>query len=626
MVHVAWLCWLQFVLHSAGRLVLPRSASDIVCLLFCLLSAAVCLICSRSSLYLCDFCLMSAAVCLICSRSSSYLCDSVLCTCLICSSSTYVRTSLLLKLYLYDVVQLPLSEPLCLCICLLLSAYLCLDLSAQSAYVCCSSFTSVRTFVLLFSPVSIAFYRSIRQVAHTGSSEVSGSSLQYSIKNWRKGTIFSGVIPECFPIFRSFCITGGVFGEDPASPSHCRQELAVQTLSSNKAPFRRYPECFIACWTADTPEGAHGRSSRRGEQVTLFDSIKHCFVSLDAPTAAHQASGSGSGAGAEVSAPSVEGNVVEENVIPESAFLNPTDPECDVTVAEKDVAQRQPEKAKRKKLLKRSDPLPAKRLRMDHPSLACGTGGKSLASLRQSLPEGSLTLGASSPADIPTHVTVSRLKSLLEEKETESAEVLRLRNQVSVLAADKSSLSAKLRTDFLTCSTGFPPLPREMTSSLRGILPCLPLTALAGRRMAAEPTGLELSYAAGHEHESAGLLPLSVVVAYDPETAKNHYFDAIVFYGNGPLANLLKLLISAVPRAISPSNLLCRMLFVVTVDIVFLILCPLIIVLGDKASTSAVLLSVCEDLDTDKDGMDLYSPTIEDPRLDFASTIHGLFL
>ncbi|GKC88662.1 hypothetical protein Tco_1149311 [Tanacetum coccineum] len=49
---------------------------------------------------------------------------------------------------------------------------------------------------------------------------------------------------------------------------------------------------------------------------------------------------------------------------------------------------------------------PAKRLGIDHPSLASGTGGKSLASLRQSFPEGSLTLGASSPADIPTHVTV----------------------------------------------------------------------------------------------------------------------------------------------------------------------------------------------------------------------------
>ncbi|GJT42972.1 hypothetical protein Tco_0951687 [Tanacetum coccineum] len=39
---------------------------------------------------------------------------------------------------------------------------------------------------------------------------------------------------------------------------------------------------------------------------------------------------------------------------------------------------------------------------------------------------------------------IARLKSLLEEKETESAEVLRLRDQVSVLAADKSLLSAEV--------------------------------------------------------------------------------------------------------------------------------------------------------------------------------------
>ncbi|GKB47816.1 hypothetical protein Tco_0898569 [Tanacetum coccineum] len=86
-------------------------------------------------------------------------------------------------------------------------------------------------------------------------------------------------------------------------------------------------------------------------------------------------------------------------------FLNQTDRKGG-NCGEEDVAQRQPEKAKRKKLLKRSDPLPAKRLRTDHPSLASGTGGKLLASLRQSHPEGSFTLGTSSPADIPTHVTV----------------------------------------------------------------------------------------------------------------------------------------------------------------------------------------------------------------------------
>ncbi|GJV48406.1 hypothetical protein Tco_1438618 [Tanacetum coccineum] len=254
-----------------------------------------------------------------------------------------------------------------------------------------------------------------------------------SIKNWADHFFWvdSRVFPISVPLY-----TGGVLEKDPAPHLTARQEQAVQVLSSNKAPFRRYPECFLALVglspyypfgentypafegpdrtdmglldyirTAD-PRKVQAVEVQKGEeQVTLFDSIKHCFVSLDAPAAA-QASGSGSGAGAEVSVSSAEGNVVEANVIPEGAFLDLTDPECDVTVVEKDVAQKQPEKAKRKKLLKRSDPLPAKRLRTDHPSLASGTGGKSLASLRQSLPEGSLTLGASSPADIPTHVTV----------------------------------------------------------------------------------------------------------------------------------------------------------------------------------------------------------------------------
>ncbi|GJU42474.1 hypothetical protein Tco_1195431 [Tanacetum coccineum] len=254
-----------------------------------------------------------------------------------------------------------------------------------------------------------------------------------SIKNWADHFFWvdSRVFPISVPLY-----TGGVLEKDPAPHLTARQEQAVQVLSSNKAPFRRYPECFLALVglspyypfgentypafegpdrtdmglldyirTAD-PRKVQAVEVQKGEeQVTLFDSIKHCFVSLDAPAAAHQASGSGSGAGAEASAPSAEGNVVEENVIPEGAFLDLTDPECDVAVVEKD-AQKQPEKAKRKKLLKRSDPLPAKRLRVDHPSLASGTGGKTLASLRRTLPEGSLLLGTSSPADIHTQVAV----------------------------------------------------------------------------------------------------------------------------------------------------------------------------------------------------------------------------
>ncbi|GJY23051.1 putative nucleotidyltransferase, ribonuclease H [Tanacetum coccineum] len=219
------------------------------------------------------------------------------------------------------------------------------------------------------------------------------------------------------------------------------QEQAVQVLSSNKAPFRRYPECFLVLVglspyypfdentypaferpdktdmglldyirTAD-PRKVQAVEVQKGEeQVTLLESIKHCFVSLDAPAAVHQASGSGSGAGPEVSAPSAGKNVVaEENVIPVGTYVDLIDPEDDLTVVEKgDAAQKQPEKAKRKKLSKQSDPLPAKRLRVDHPSLASGTGGKTLASLRRTIPEGSLLLGTS-PADVHTQVTVRRV-------------------------------------------------------------------------------------------------------------------------------------------------------------------------------------------------------------------------
>ncbi|GKA02988.1 hypothetical protein Tco_0675769 [Tanacetum coccineum] len=256
-----------------------------------------------------------------------------------------------------------------------------------------------------------------------------------SIKNWADHFFWvdSRVFPISVPLY-----TGGVLEKDPAPHLTARQEQAVQILSSNKAPFRRYPECFLALVglspyypfgentypafegpdrtdmglldyirTAD-PRKVQAVEVQKGEeQVTLLDSIKDCFVSLDAPASVQQASGSGSGAGPEVSAPSAEENVVvEENVIPEGTYLDLTDPEGDVAVVEKDVAQKQPEKAKRKKLPKQSDPLLAKRLRVDHPSLASGTGGKSLASLRRTLPQGSLILGSSSSADVHIHVTV----------------------------------------------------------------------------------------------------------------------------------------------------------------------------------------------------------------------------
>ncbi|GJR24190.1 hypothetical protein Tco_0972717 [Tanacetum coccineum] len=232
---------------------------------------------------------------------------------------------------------------------------------------------------------------------------------------------------------------GSVLEKDPTPHLTARQEQAVQVLSSNKASFRRYSECFLVLVglspyypfdentypaferpdrtdmglldyirTTD-PRKVQAVEVQKGEeQVKLLDSIKHCFVSLDAPAVVQQEGGSGSGAGPEVSAPSAKENVVaEENIIPVGTYLDLMDPEGDLTVVEKgDAARKQPEKAKRKKLLKQSDTLPAKRLRVDHPSLASGTGGKTLASLRRTILEGSLLLGPSSPAGVHTQVTV----------------------------------------------------------------------------------------------------------------------------------------------------------------------------------------------------------------------------
>ncbi|GJT73456.1 hypothetical protein Tco_1032742 [Tanacetum coccineum] len=612
---------------------------------------------------------------------------------------------------------------------------------------------------------------------------------------------FYMLFPISVPLY-----TGGVLEKDPAPHLTARQEQAVQVLSFNKAPFRRYPECFLALVglspyypfgentypafegpdrtdmglldyirTAD-PRKVQAVEVQKGEeQVTLFDSIKHCFVSLDAPAAAHQASGSGSGAGAEVSVSSAEGNIVEEDVIPEGAFLNPTDPECDVTAAEKDVAQRQPEKAKRKKL-KRGEPLPAKRLRTNHPSLASGTSGKSLASLRHScaadapvytaadivtssrgktlvlptsgvggssqpetseestdsfyetavlnsedakrwyIPRWNITndsllddgfscrtlvdrvappgffstlrnmdydqlfaefnVGAARQICLGSEVRsraehelelkeklrgkydtrgvllsekdaeISRLKSLLEEKATESAEVLRLRDQVSILAADKSLLSAEvsalknvvsqkdtdislldsrasylksalddsqaacgearslisslsserdgLASEVSTLHSAFSDFKEKMEAQqeeqaqelynrvaeleahvmdvsgrLEGEFYPAYLTTLAGRRWLltygmelamvkclkspeyqgilghalgrAVDYGMQEGLAAGYEHGIAGT-PLSAVVAYNPETAKNNYLDAVraLEEVDFPLVRLLK--------------------------------------------------------------------------------------
>ncbi|GKF61478.1 hypothetical protein Tco_0181532, partial [Tanacetum coccineum] len=63
-----------------------------------------------------------------------------------------------------------------------------------------------------------------------------------SIKNWPDH--FFWVDAKVFPIPVSLYV-GGVLEKDPAPHLTARQEQTVRLLKNNKAPFRRYPECFL---------------------------------------------------------------------------------------------------------------------------------------------------------------------------------------------------------------------------------------------------------------------------------------------------------------------------------------------------------------------------------------------
>ncbi|GJZ44219.1 hypothetical protein Tco_0591474 [Tanacetum coccineum] len=121
----------------------------------------------------------------------------------------------------------------------------------------------------------------------------------------------------------------------------------------------------------------------------------------------------------------------------------------------------EPKKVKKKRLVKPSDALPANKLRTNHPSLASGTGGKTLANLEQIMPKGSHLLVREqlvAPSVVPPSqegqrdkyvwgrrdLEILELKSKLAEKETEAAEAIRLRDQVSSLSEEKSALTAEV--------------------------------------------------------------------------------------------------------------------------------------------------------------------------------------
>ncbi|GKA65379.1 hypothetical protein Tco_0765086 [Tanacetum coccineum] len=63
-----------------------------------------------------------------------------------------------------------------------------------------------------------------------------------SIKNWADHFFWvdACVFPISVPLY-----TGGVLENDPAPHLTARQEETIRFLENHKAPFRRYPECFL---------------------------------------------------------------------------------------------------------------------------------------------------------------------------------------------------------------------------------------------------------------------------------------------------------------------------------------------------------------------------------------------
>ncbi|GKB04835.1 hypothetical protein Tco_0833030, partial [Tanacetum coccineum] len=144
--------------------------------------------------------------------------------------------------------------------------------------------------------------------------------------------------------------------------------------------------------TADPRKVQAAEVQKKDDQVKLLESTSHCFMPLVTPVAGGSSSAAAPEASApevsapevsapEVSAPEVSAPEVSapaemepENVVPEDTYLDLTGPD---------------------------------ELRKDHTSFATGTGGKTLAGLRQLMPISPLVSRPSFQADTQAHVVQS---------------------------------------------------------------------------------------------------------------------------------------------------------------------------------------------------------------------------
>ncbi|GJZ36403.1 gypsy type transposase [Tanacetum coccineum] len=162
--------------------------------------------------------------------------------------------------------------------------------------------------------------------------------------------------------------------------------------------------------------------------------------------------GSSSAAAAEVYAP-VEERL--EDVAADDAYLELVDPGEDTVVVrrgEEEVVSEKPKKIKKKRLIKQSDVLPAKKLRTDHPSLASGTGRKTLAGLEQIMPAGSRLLAREQSATPSVAPPSQESESFVDLSAQASLQICTtvgstLSAPVDTAAATTTSTKAKLAAD-----------------------------------------------------------------------------------------------------------------------------------------------------------------------------------
>ncbi|GJY99165.1 hypothetical protein Tco_0516595 [Tanacetum coccineum] len=171
-----------------------------------------------------------------------------------------------------------------------------------------------------------------------------------SIKNWADHFFWVDfcVFPISVPLY-----SGGALEKDSAPHLTARKEQTVKLLEIHKAYFCRYPKCFLclvglSLYYPFDENSYPAFEHPDGSEMGLFDFIK---------TADPQ----------KVQAVEVQkgDNQGKEKVALEDAYLELADTDEGTTAvrqSEEEVVTEQPKKVKKKRLLKQSDVLPAKKL------------------------------------------------------------------------------------------------------------------------------------------------------------------------------------------------------------------------------------------------------------------------